>query len=242
MSTIEFDHIAIAVQTMAAVPAFLVGVLGGRPAYGAQRDGFGFGQWEFDGGGRIEILEPVGGADFLRRFLDQRGPGVHHVTFTVPSLRDACDRAAAHGFSVTGYDDSDPGWQEAFLHPRTALGMVVQLAASTTGEKPQRWTPPPSPPDPPPAVRLRGLRTRARATERVTALWQTVLGGMRAQDDGDPMLVFAWPGSPLRIMVEIDPEGQEGPVSIDLASDRVLILDDAPHAVLGARFVQSRAE
>ena len=235
MSPAEFDHIAIAVEKIAAVPAFLVGVLGGSPAYGADTDAFRFGQWRFAGGGRIEILEPRGARAFLHRFLDQHGPGVHHVTFKVPDLDEACGRARAHGFDVVGYDTSDPTWKEAFLHPRQALGIVVQLAEGS-GELPG-WKFPPAPPDPPPAVRLLGLRTRARSRERAITLWTTVLGGL-TRDGAANELVFEWPGSPMQIVAEIGAEGGEGPVAVEFSADRHIALPNGPHAVLGGVFAQ----
>ena len=108
MRKILFDHIAIALPRMADAPAVLVGQLGGAPHHGGSSAAYRFGQWSFKGGGRLEILEPKGEDGFLRRFLEQRGPGIHHVTFTVPSLGEACDRARAEGYQVVGYDDSDP--------------------------------------------------------------------------------------------------------------------------------------
>ncbi len=115
---------------MAAAPGFLVGELGGAPYHGGPSGAYTFGQWRFAGGGVIEILEPLGADGFLHRFLAQRGPGIHHVTFRVPSLREACDRAEKHGYKIVGFDDSHREWQEAFLHPKQALGIVVQIVES----------------------------------------------------------------------------------------------------------------
>src|SRR5262245_15300792 len=113
---------------MADAPSVLVGALGGSPAHGGSSSQYRFGQWRFDGGGRLEILEPEKPDGFLSRFLETRGPGIHHVTFKVPSLQDACGRARDLGYDIVGYDDSDPEWKEAFLHPKQALGIVVQFA------------------------------------------------------------------------------------------------------------------
>lgn len=240
-SPIRFDHIAIALPRIADAPAVLVGVLGGVPDFGAPTGLYRFGQWRFAGGGRIEILEPMGEDGFLHRFLAQRGPGVHHVTFKVPSLREACDRAAAHGYEVVGHDDSDPRWKEAFLHPRQALGIVVQLAeSSVAGEGgPRRWQPPPSSTDPPPPVTILGLRMRARSSERARTQWGLVLQG-ECEEPAPGELIYRWPGSPMRIAVEIDAARDEGPICIDLSSERPLALPGGPHPVLGAVFARSR--
>src|SRR3989442_12626720 len=87
---------------------------------------------------------PTYGADgFLHRFLARRGPGVHHVTFLVPSLAAACARAEAEGYEIVGRDESDSGWMTAFLHPKQALGIVVQLAQSAGREGGRPWEVPP---------------------------------------------------------------------------------------------------
>src|SRR6266849_3170335 len=133
MSEIRFDHIALALPRMADAVPFLAGTLGGAPAFGADAGVYRFGQWRFANKARLEVLEPTGADGFLHRFLAARGPGIHHVTFKVPSLREACDRAKDHGYEIVGYRDVNPYWKEAFLHPRRALGVVVQLADSAPG-------------------------------------------------------------------------------------------------------------
>jgi len=239
VSNVLFDHIAIGVPRMADAPAVLAGVLGGVPTDGASSRVFRWGVWRFAGGGDIEILEPRGDDGFLHRFLAQRGPGIHHVTFRVPSLREACERAEARGYSVVGYDDSDPSWMEAFLHPREALGIVVQFAEERARrpESSRRWRPPPGPADPPPPVRILGLRMRARSREAARRQWEEILLGEGTLGE-DGTLGYRWPGSPMRLVVEIDPAAEEEPVAIEYASDREITLPNGPHPVLGARFTQ----
>jgi hypothetical protein len=237
MREVTFDHIAIALERVADAPAVLVGVLGGAPHTGGTNRDFSFGAWRFQGGGAIEILEPRGQDGFLHRFLARHGPGIHHVTFRVPSLHAACDHAEARGYRVVGYDDSNPAWATAYLHPKEAQGIVVQLAASSGTGTRRPWTPPPGPPDPPPAVTMIGLRLRAQSRERTQVQWGDVLGG-EATVGPSGELVFRWPASPLRIAVEIDPVGAAGPVSIEFASEREVRLPAGP---LGAMFAQRLA-
>lgn len=84
---------------MTDAPALLAGRLGGVPVFGADTGAYRFGQWRFAGGGRLEVLEPAETDGVRHRFLAQRSPGIHHVTFKVPSLGAACERAAAHGYA-----------------------------------------------------------------------------------------------------------------------------------------------
>jgi catechol 2,3-dioxygenase-like lactoylglutathione lyase family enzyme len=188
-------------------------------------------QWGYAGGGRLEILEPLGADGFLHRFLATRGPGIHHVTFKVPDLDAVCAGAEAHGFRIVGRDESDPSWAEAFLHPKEALGIVVQLAESRVPEPPPPPFPaPPGPADPPAPVTILGLRASARTAERADALWRAVLGGRRSGT------TYRWPGSPMRIAVDVDPAADEGALAIEYAARRPVRWPGAAPIALGTRF------
>jgi methylmalonyl-CoA/ethylmalonyl-CoA epimerase len=241
MTRIRFDHIALGMSRMVDATEMLVGTLGGVPAYGQPSGVFRWGSWTFEGGGTIEILEPMGDHGFLHRFLDERGPGVHHVTFKVPSLDEVTNRAERAGYDVVGRDDSDPDWKEAFLHPKQALGIVVQFAESVGGddEPSAHWQPPPGPPDPPAPVAIVGLRLRAHSRERARRQWETVLEG-RPSEGPEGELIYRWPDSPMRLAIEIDPTRDEGPLAIDLVSDRAIALPDGPHPALGTVFRRVR--
>ena len=238
---ILFDHIAIGMPTMADAAPFLAGELGGVPDIGRPSGPYTWGTYRFEGGGSIEIIEPLGPRGFLHRFLAERGPGFHHVTFKVPSLDDVCARAERAGYGIVGRDDSDPEWKEAFLHPKQALGIVVQFAQPGPAHgAPLPSTPPPGVPSPPPPATLLGLRMRAQSRERAVTQWGTVLQGKMA-DGPRGSLVFRWPGSFMRLAVEIDPVQNEGPIAIELASPRTLALPEGPHPALGAVFKEEEA-
>jgi catechol 2,3-dioxygenase-like lactoylglutathione lyase family enzyme len=233
MTAIRFDHIAIAAHRIADAPAVLVGALGGRPGHGAPSGPYTWSTWRYANDGCLEVLEPRGDDGFLHRFLAARGPGIHHVTFRVPSLDAVCARAMEQGYRIVGRDDSDPGWSEAFLHPKEALGIVVQFAESRVPAPPRPWSPPPAPPAPPP-VAIVGLRLRARSVERAEAQWRHVLEGERHEAGG--VLVYRWPESPMRLAVEIAPDAEEGPVAIEYATARTVALPATPVASLGTIF------
>ncbi len=61
-----------------------------------------------------------------------------------------------------------------------------------------------------------------RSRERARRLWEVVLEG-RAEDGRAGELIYRWPGSPMRLAVEIDPARDEGPVAIEFASAQRLL-------------------
>src|SRR5262249_14077797 len=145
---------------------------------------FRFGTWRYDGGGKIEVIEPIGRDGFLHRFLAARGPGIHHVTFHVPSLDDACERARTRGYDIVGDDDSYDAWKTAFLHPKQALGIVVQFAQPSGGLNGRRWRPPATVSHPPAPVTVVGLRLRVSDAARARGQWEGILRGTCEERDG----------------------------------------------------------
>lgn len=239
----ELDHVALGAARIADAAPFVAGVLGGEEyGGGGPGPGFRFFQWSFAGGGRLEVLEPAGPpGGFLHRFLERRGPGIHHVTFKVPSLATAAERARAVGYEIVGFDDEDPSWKECFLHPKQAQGIVVQLAEEhprPDGDDPPTWPRielPPRPVDAPPPVRLLALRLAARDTDAARRLWQTLLGG-EAHALGPEGLEFRFPRSAVRIVVETRSDLEEGPIRIEIACERPW--PEGGHEALGTRFVR----
>ncbi len=238
---ILFDHIAIGVSRTADAAPFLAGELGGIPDAGQPSGVFTWGTYRFEGGGSLELIEPLGGDGFVHRFLAERGPGIHHVTFKVPSLDEVCARAEEAGYGIVGRDNSDPDWREAFLHPKEALGIVVQFAQPGPSDgTASPSTPPPAVASAPPPVTVLGLRMRCQSRERAVTQWGTVLQGEMAEGPrGD--LLFRWPGSFMRLAVEIDPVQNEGPMAIELVSPRRLDVPRDAHPVLGTVFTAQEA-
>ncbi len=218
---------------------FLVGELGGRPAGSGLTRAFAFRQWHF-GPGKLEVLEPAGApGGFMHRFLDRRGPGVHHVTFEVPDIDVACANAESMGFAVVERDDSDPEWSEAFLHPKTSMSIVVQIVqvrrAGASAPDPRIVEPEPG--DPVPGalgIELIGLRLRAKTLARARQLWCDLLGGIGRVADGE--LEVRWPGSPMRLVVRRSGGAEEGPLAIEIACLRPALVPVGPHPFLGAAF------
>lgn len=236
----RLDHVAIGLPRLADGLPLVVGELGGRPFIGGPNPAFRGGQWRFANGALLELIEPAGPpGGFLHRFLARRGPGIHHVTFKVPSLAAAIAHGRSLGYQAVSVFDEHPAWKEAFLHPKAAQGIVVQIveAHPELGDDwSEAWRPPPGPQPGRPAAALLALRLAASSREAALRLWCDCLHG-EARDGADA-LVLRWPGSPLRLALDIDDRVEPGPRWLEVAAGRRLALPDGPHPVLGARFVQ----
>ena len=79
---------------------------------------------------RIEVMQPTREDSFLQRFLDDRGPAVHHVSFEVGEMGRALRACERHGVRVLGErrgQSAEANWHEAFLAPEHTGGMLVQI-------------------------------------------------------------------------------------------------------------------
>ena len=77
----------------------------------------------------IELLEPTSGDSPIAKFIEKRGPGVHHVTLRVDDIREALARLRARGVRLI---DEAPregaaGALIAFVHPASTHGVLVEL-------------------------------------------------------------------------------------------------------------------
>lgn len=194
---IDLDHVAVAAERAFDAWPRYAGDLGGRWLAGGATAGFASAQVVYANGMKVEVLEPhqVESNDFLRRFLDRRGPGPHHMTFKVRSLADALAVTESAGYRPINVDLRDPMWKEAFIHPKDAPGVVVQLAQSQ-GE----WASPPPADFPAPAREPAELVHVTHAVADLTEglrLFRDLLAGQEraeGRDDTGRWIDLAWPG------------------------------------------------
>ena len=195
VDVIDLDHVAVAAERLDDLWPRYAGDLGGTWLGGSESPGFRFAQVQFTNGMKVEGLEPLrpGEHDFLRRFLDASGPGPHHCTFKVPDIVAAIDSAAAHGFHAINVDLSDPDWKQAFLHPKTAGGIVIQLAQSNGDSEPEARPATVPPPRTKPATLDRIVHLVADL-DTARRLFVTVLGGIAEHGNAATGFDVRWPG------------------------------------------------
>lgn len=79
----------------------------------------------------LELLEVDDPQGTVAKFIQKRGPGIHHLSFQVPSgkLDSLCSELKAEGFRFT-YESPKTGAQNMrinFIHPATAGGVLIEL-------------------------------------------------------------------------------------------------------------------
>ena len=125
---VRIAHIGIAVRAIDQTLPFYRDVLGMRElplddADGARIAGLAAGE------SLVELLEGVAPESPIAKFVDRRGPGIHHVCFAVDDLEAALARCRAAGVRLI---DESPrvgaeGKRIAFLHPASTGGVLVEL-------------------------------------------------------------------------------------------------------------------
>lgn len=81
------------------------------------------------GGSYLQLLTPLGTDTPVGRFLERRGPGLHHIAIQVTDLDAALAHLAAAGAELI---DREPriggaGHRIAFVHPRALTGTLIEL-------------------------------------------------------------------------------------------------------------------
>jgi len=124
------DHIGIAVADLGQALAFYRDALGleVEPPEEVSSQGVRV-HFVPVGEATIELIEPTSADSPIARFLEKRGPGVHHVTLRVDDLRDVLVRLQERGIRLI---DEQPrlgaeGALIAFVHPASTHGVLVEL-------------------------------------------------------------------------------------------------------------------
>jgi methylmalonyl-CoA/ethylmalonyl-CoA epimerase len=136
----KLDHIGIAVNSLDEARKFFEGTLGARFLHESARPDDGFRVINFElQGAIIELIEPVGEDSFVRKFIERRGEGVHHLTFNVPDAREKVAHLKAQGVRIVDEREWAPDSYEAFISPRSSHGVLIQIGSGfpTLSDHPQ---------------------------------------------------------------------------------------------------------
>jgi methylmalonyl-CoA/ethylmalonyl-CoA epimerase len=126
----KVDHVCVAVRDLAAAARLFIERMGGQFVGGGDNPRLGVRavQIRFQPGVKIELLQPLSEESGLAHYLDRYGEGFHHMTAYVEDIPATVAALEGAGFEVVDTNLDHPTWQETYLRPKSAFGMLIQLA------------------------------------------------------------------------------------------------------------------
>lgn len=85
---------------------------------------------------QIELIHPLDGQGPVQKYLDKRGGGLHHLCFETDDIDADMKRLSAKGyrFLTDGPVPGAHGTRVAFIHPKSAGGVLIELAEHPAGD------------------------------------------------------------------------------------------------------------
>jgi methylmalonyl-CoA/ethylmalonyl-CoA epimerase len=122
-------HVGIALSSIDGELPFYRDILGLATAEVSDSDGARIVAFEA-GESLVELLEPADAETPIGRFIQRRGPGIHHLCFAVDDLIGTLEKCRASGIRLI---DETPrigaeGKKIAFIHPSSTGGILVELS------------------------------------------------------------------------------------------------------------------
>ena len=82
---------------------------------------------------KIELLESTDPEGPIGKFIEKKGPGIHHLAFAMENVTESLKDAASHGIRLI---DEVPrkgaeGLQIGFLHPKSTFGVLTEFCSVT---------------------------------------------------------------------------------------------------------------
>ncbi len=128
----KVDHIGIAVKSIEEAVPFYENALGLKcesieevPSQKVKTAFFALGEVH------IELLEPTSPDSPIAKFLEKKGPGVHHIAYRSDDVQKQLDTATAAGCKLINESpiDGAGGKKVAFLHPKSTFGVLSEFCS-----------------------------------------------------------------------------------------------------------------
>ncbi len=126
----NINHIAVIVPDLEGALAFWEGALGLKLARteSVPEEGVDVAFLPI-GGSNVELLKPTVADTGVARFLEKRGPGIHHMCFEVDDIEATLAQMRAHNIQLINEQpvEGHGGRKYAFVHPKSTGGVLVEL-------------------------------------------------------------------------------------------------------------------
>jgi methylmalonyl-CoA epimerase len=167
------------------------------------------------GDSEIELLEPVGAASGVARFIARHGEGLHHVCFDTPDIAGELTAAREKGAELI---DATPraglAGRIGFLHPRSSAGVLVELATPEVAGS--RASPARSGGE---TLRLKRHIIGAKEPRDTAGVFQRLFAFPEIPMNGGPRVMLGVGRGALLIVPAGEVGGIEGMVALSMVSD-----------------------
>ena len=84
---------------------------------------------------RIELMEPTSADSPIKKFLDERGEGIHHIAITADDIEKDVAKASEKGMKMLGgLRSGSYGRRITFIHPKSLHGVLTELCEAQQKE------------------------------------------------------------------------------------------------------------
>jgi methylmalonyl-CoA/ethylmalonyl-CoA epimerase len=85
---------------------------------------------------RIELMEPTAEDSPIKKFLTDRGEGIHHIAITADDIENDVERASANGTRMIGnIRTGSYGRKITFIHPKSMNGVLTEFCQAPPDNK-----------------------------------------------------------------------------------------------------------
>ncbi len=80
--------------------------------------------------GRIELMEPTRDDSPIKKFLEKKGEGLHHMALATEDIEGEYKRMEGNGVQFLGkIRDGSEGTKITFIHPKSLSGVLAELCS-----------------------------------------------------------------------------------------------------------------
>tara|TARA_B100001250_G_C19747764_1_gene766157 strand:- start:385 stop:786 length:402 start_codon:yes stop_codon:yes gene_type:complete len=130
MKILGIEHIGIAVNSIKKDNSFWEFIFNNLKAKVENVEDQGVITKIYDTGlGKIELLEGLNKDSPINKFINKRGPGIHHISFEVEKIEDAISELKKQNIKLINekYSIGAEGYKVVFIHPKSTGGVLVEL-------------------------------------------------------------------------------------------------------------------